>query len=254
MTIGNELMVGAEGSRFMALRPDSDIREALTANLAAGEQLNASDLVRVPTPAGGGLLWQWLDAGNNEQTAKTIDGVLVYYGVRGTLWPTTEATVGRQPVLVTYDLETAHRVSDDIGDLDEDALEACRIGDRLYDWKRLPWNQWSTGNGGVGKRCKESRLLAILRENEAWPLLIQAGPGSVVGCSQFVKRLDVPHYRAVVSLTLKKAESSGGKPYSQIVPVKTGSLSVEEGKIVQRLYTVPLSRMTTQLDATAGGE
>ena len=54
MAPSGELMVGTEGSTFLALRPDSDVREALMANLGAGETIQASDLPRVPMPAGGG--------------------------------------------------------------------------------------------------------------------------------------------------------------------------------------------------------
>lgn len=247
MTPTGELITGVE-SKFLALRPDSDVREALMANLGPGETLNASDLPRVPTPAGGGKVWSWTDSGNNEQSAKSIDGILVYYGVRGTLWGSEEPQGKASPVLVSYDLMTATRVNEDIGDLDEDALESCRIGDRLYDWTRLPYNQYGTSASGRGKRCKESRLMAILRADEAWPLLVSAGVGSLKTVTPFVKRLSVPHFRAVVSLTLDKVENAGGQPYSQIVPKLIGTISKEEGEIVKRLYTVPLSKDNTQLD------
>jgi hypothetical protein len=242
------LITGVASSNYLALRPDSDVREALTANLGPGESLNASDLPRVPTPAGGGKMWGWTDSGNNEQSAKSIDGVLVYYGVRGTLWGSEEPQGKVSPVLVSYDLITAIRVNDDIGDLNADQLEACRVGDRTYDWQRLPWNQYGTSKSGRGKRCKESRLMAILRRDEAWPLLVTAGPGSLKTVVPFVKRLPVPHFRAEVSLTLEKVENSGGQPYSQIVPKLSGTVSKEEGEILRRLYTVPLSRIATQID------
>lgn len=243
-----ELIVGAEDSKFLALRPDSDVREALMANLGPGETLQASDLPRVPTPAGGAKVWSWVDSGNNEQTAKSIDGLLVAVLPRGTLWGSEDPQGKVSPVLVTYDLMTATRVNDDIGDLDADVLESCRIGDRLYDWRRLPYNQYGSASNGRAKRCKESRLLAILRENEAWPLLVAAGVGSFKTVLPFVRRLPVPHFRAVVSLTLDKVENAGGQPYSQIVPKYLGEISKQEGEIVKRLYTEPLSRIVTQID------
>lgn len=243
-----ELIVGAEGSRYLALRPDSDVREALLANLGPGETIQASDLPRVPTPAGGGKVWSWTDAGNNDQSAQSIDGILVYYGVRGTLWGSEDPVAGVQPVLTTYDLMTATRMNDDIGDLDAEVLESCRIGDRTYDWQRLPYNQYGSASNGRGKRCKESRVLAILRQGEAWPLLVTAGPGSLKTVTPFVRRLSVPHYRAEISLTLAKVENAGGQSYSQIVPKFIGEISREEGEIVRRLYTEPLSRIATQLD------
>lgn len=243
-----ELIVGAADSKFMALRPDSDVREALMANLGPGESLQPSDLPRVPTPSGGGKVWSWVDAGNNEQSAKSIDGILVAVMHRGTLWGSEEPQSGVQPVLVSYDLMTAVRVNDSIGDLDADVLESCRIGDRLYDWRRLPYNQYGSAANGRAKRCKESRLLAILRENEAWPLLVTAGVGSFKTVLPFIRRLPVAHFRAIVSLTLEKVENSGGQPYSQIVPKYLGEISREEGEIVRRLYTEPLSRLAAQID------
>lgn len=243
-----EMIAGQTESKFLALRPDSDVREALMANLGPGETLLASDLPRVSTPAGGGKVWSWTDSGNNEQSAKSIDGVLAYYGVRGTLWGSEEPQGKASPVLVSYDLMTAVRVNEDIGDLDADVLESCRTGDHTYDWTRLPYNQYGTSKSGRGKRCKESRLLAILRADEAWPLLVTAGPGSLKTVTPFVKRLSVPHFRAVVSLTLDRVENAGGQPYSQIVPKYLGEITKAEGETVRQLYTVPLSRVAAQLD------
>jgi len=62
----------------------------------------------------------------------------------------------------------------------------------------------------------------------------------------FVKRLSVPHYRAVVSLTLDKVENAGGQNYSQIVPKFIGEISKEEGEMVRRMYTTPLSKIATE--------
>ena len=253
MTPTGELIAAVEQSDYLALRPDSDVREALMANLGPGESISASDLPRVPTPAGGAKMWSWVDAGNNDQSAKSIDGILVYYGVRGVLWGSEDPTAGTQPVLVTYDLMNAVRINDDIGDLDSDVLESCRTGDRTYDWNRLPYNRFPS-DGGLGsssrsKRCKESRLLAILRQDEAWPLLVTATVGSLKTVTPFVRRLAVPHYRAVISLTLDRVENAAGQAYSQIVPKYLGEISKEEGQLVKRLYTEPLSKIATEFAA-----
>ena len=253
MTPTGELIAGIEGSSYVALQPASDIREALLANLGPGESIQPQDLPRVPTPAGGGRRWNWIDAGNNDVDADSIDGILVSYQKRGVLWGSEEPQSGVSPVLMSYDLVTAVRLNDDIGDLDEDVLEQARVGDRTYDWTKLAYNEFGSGRGGRGKRCKESRLMAILRSDEAWPLLITAGPGSLKTVVPFVKRLRVPHYRAEVSLTLQKVENGGGQAFSQIVPKLTGTISREEGEMIKRLYTDPLSRMATDLDGFGEG-
>lgn len=244
----SELMVGE--SRFLALQADSDIREALMANLGPGETLQASDLPRVPTPSGGAKVWSWTDAGNNEQSDKSIDGLLVAVMPRGTLWGSEDPQSGVQPVLVTYDLMNAVRMNDDLGDLDADVLESCRVGDRLYDWRRLPYNQYGSASNGRAKRCKESRLLAVLRPDEVWPLLVSAGVGSFKTVLPFIKRLPLAHFRCMVSLTLQKVENAGGQPYSQIVPKLLGTISKEEGEVARKLYTEPLSRIASEIDVS----
>lgn len=232
---------------FPALQPDSDIAEAIAANTQGrGFDLNA--LVRVKTPAGGSKTWVYSDSGNNEVESKTIEGILVYYGQRGTLWGGEDITKGKPPVLVSYDLRTAERVSDDIGDLDPAALEACRIGAGVYDWQKLPWNKDGTGKGGVGRRCKESRVLAVLQEGEAFPVIVSAGPGSLKTVCPFVTRLPVAHFRAKVSLSLDKATSVGGIDYSQIIPRLVGTIGKEAGAAIRKLYTEPL--MSVERDLT----
>lgn len=234
-------------SVFPAFQPDSDLAEAIAANTGGGG-FDLRALVRVKTPAGGGKTWQYLDSGNNEVEEKAIEGVLVYVGKRGTLWGSEDVTKGRPPVLVSYDLKTAERVSDDLGNLDPAALEACRVGDNLYDWQRLPWNKDGSGKGGHGRRCKESRLLGVLQSGQAFPVLVSAGPGSLKTVCPFLTRLEVPHWRVRVSLTLEKAVSQGGVDYSQIVPRVTGKLSREAGLAVKRLYTDPLMAVERQME------
>ena len=176
-------------SIYPAFQADSDLAEAIAANTGGGG-FDLRALVRVKTPAGGGKTWSYRDAGNNEKEEKTIEGVLVYVGKRGTLWGSEDMTKGKPPVLVSFDLKTAERVSDDLGDLDAAALEACRVGDNSYDWQRLPWNKDGTGKGGHGRRCKESRLLAVLQSWQAFPVLVSAGPGSMKTVCPFLTRLE----------------------------------------------------------------
>jgi hypothetical protein len=155
-------------------------------------------------------------------------------------------------VLTSYDLKTAVRTNDDLGDIDAEQLAAFRIGDRLYDWEAMgkegsPFG-WGSGKGGMGRRIKEARVLAILQPGEAWPVLINAGAGSLATVCPWVKRLKVAHFRVVVSLTLNKAVSKGGIDYSQIIPELVGTISREEGLVIKRLYTDPLTRLATQFD------
>lgn len=238
-TEGGALAV-VDTSRFPALTPGSEIAEAMQANMT-GEQIQEGDLTRVPTPAGGATQWVVPDL-TGETSTDEIIGLLVYFAPRGVLWPSEEPSES-MPLLISNDLLTAQRVGDDYGDIDPDELEKFRNADGTYDWQALPWNQWGSGKGGVGKRCKESRLLMVLREGDAFPLLIRCQPGSLKTVRPFIMKLPVPHWRAVVGLKLQRVKNKTGQVYSQIVPRYVGAISQEEGARIRQLYTDNLGRM-----------
>ncbi len=242
--MGTELAV-FQPERFPALIDGSDLREAMEANLRGGGFTEA-DLVRVPTPAGGATRWV-IPTVSGEEVCEEIVGLMVYFAPRGVLWPSMEATEGQLPLLMTTDLITAKRVGDNYGDIDPDELEKYANGDGTYDWQSLPWNQWGTGKDGKGKRCKESRMLMILRENEAFPLVVRAQPGSLKTVRPFIMRLPVPHYRAVVGLKLQAVKSASGKTFAQIVPRLISTVDRETGKKIKRLYTDPLARLAQEV-------
>jgi hypothetical protein len=233
---------GLEASRFVAIRPSGTMAEALRWN-STGGGLTAADLIRVKTPAGGATTWTFENAMGEEESTKEIVGAFCLYAVQGTLWGSDESAQGRLPVLITHDLKTAVRVSDDLGNLDPAVLEAARIGDRRYDWTRLEYAQWGSGKNGNGKKVKESRLIGVLREGESLPLLVSAGPGSIPKVEQFVRRitsLGVPYFQTMIALRLEKATNKTGQVYGQVIPRLPETLTVAEGTAIRDAYTVPL--------------
>ena len=228
---------------YPALAADSRQAKIIAANLD-GEPMSQQDLISVPTPAGGGVTWNIDNNGNVESTDEIV-GLLVAVGKRGILWPKDDPSEMR-PVLVSNDLLVGYRVSDDLGDIDPRALEKFRIGDRRYDWAALsasPEFGYGSGKSGAGKKVKEGRTLAILRQGETWPILVSVGPGSLRNFLPFAKRLPDFHYACVVGLKLIKVKSSGGQPYSQIVPRLVGTITPEQAEVARVTYTEPLRRM-----------
>jgi hypothetical protein len=227
---------------YPALAADSRQMAVISANLD-GEPMSEQDLIRVKTPSGGSTQWA-VEVDGNITATDEIVGLLVGVGKRGVLWPYEEPS-DSSPVLVTKDLQVAYRVSDEIGDISADDLERYRIGDRKYDWVALangPEFGYGTGKG-KGKRCKEARVLAILRQGETWPVLVTVGPGSLRNVVPFLKRLPVFPHEAVIGLKLVKAKSSGGQPYSQIVPRLVGTVSEEQGNVAKKVYADPIRTM-----------
>jgi len=232
---------------FAGLTPGSRQMAIIAANLE-GEGISEMDLTKVRTPAGGGTTWE-IDNQGNTETSQEIVGILVAIGKRGLLWPYDE--IGEEPpVIVSNDLVTGYRVSDKLGSIDATALDQYRIGDRRYDWAALsegPEFGPKSGKGGVGKRVKESRTLAILRDGDVWPVLISIGPGSLGTFMPFLKKLPCFHYEAVIGLKLQKEKSKSGVTYSMIVPRLAGQLTEEQGEFVRKMYTEPMKRTFSAL-------
>jgi hypothetical protein len=241
---------------YMALRDDSDVREAMAANLASGERVDVTDLIMIPTPLGGVTTWSW-EGIHGEQSSKDITGLLVCIQIRGVLWPSADPEGNKTPpLLVSDDLQTARQVGEEYGDIDPQELARYRRDDDTYVWDELPWTQWGTGKNGIGKRAKEQRLLFVLQPEAAWPVVITIGPGSLKRVTSWIKKLTVPHYRCVVSLTLEKVANKSGIEYSQIVPQMVGQLSREDGLLVKEQYTDPLKKVshTVSVASENGGE
>jgi len=230
-----------EKIEYPALVPDSRQARIIAQNLG-DEPMRETDLVRVKTPLGGATKWT-VEVNGNQETCDELVGILVGEAKRGVLWPDPNPTEQR-PVVISNDLLVGYRVSDDLGSVDPKALERYRIGDRRYDWAALSTSpEFGYGANGGGKRVKESRILAILREGDVWPVLVTVGPGSLASWLPFRKRLPCFHYEAVLGLRLEKAKGGAGQPYSMIVPRLVGELSEEQGEVARQLYTEPLTAM-----------
>jgi hypothetical protein len=239
---------------YSSLSPNSRQAAILRANLN-GEPMSERDLVKVRTPLGGGTTWSF-DFNGNEETCDEIVGLLVAVGKRGVLWPQDDPSDMR-PVLISHDLKVGHRVGNDLGSIDPDALEKFRTGDDTYDWVALSGSKefgYGSARNGAGRKAKESRILAILREGDVWPLLVTVGPGSLAGLAPFMKRLPCFPWEAVVGLRLEKTKSKAGQPYSVIVPRLVGTISEEQGEVARLTYHEPLMAMFEARPLGSGGE
>lgn len=231
------------------LQPESDIAEALRVNLSVGGVISPSILPKVTFPAAGGTTWGYKVNGIDFSERELI-GVPVYFGPRVTLWPTDEPSGGR-PVLISNDGITAIRVSDDIGDLDPEVLEAARTGDRTYLLERLAYAKFGSGRNGRGRRIRESRVLCLLREDDAWPLLVQFPAMSVQPMTLAITQLPVPYYQAVVGISLHKEANPQGKPYAVADMRLVSRLTREQGKALAATYGEALRKMFSSAESAA---
>lgn len=244
--MSTDLSTNVKTVDFPALSADSRALKVISQNLD-GEPMRETDLVHVKTPLGGATQWS-IDNNGNVETTDEIVGLLVAVGKKGVLWPSEDPSESR-PVLVTNDLLVGHLVSRDLGSIDPAALEKYRLRDGQYDWVALsngPEFGYGNSRSGSGKRVKETRVLAILRQGETWPILVSVGPGSLRNILPFLKRLPCFFHEAVVGLRLTRAKGKGGQPYSQIVPRLVGQISEEQGLMAEKVYAEPLRRMFSE--------
>lgn len=249
--MGTELSI--KSVDFPALSPTSRQMRVIEANLA-GERMSEMDLVSVHAPVGGKSTKWEIEVDGNTETTDEIVGVLVGVAKRGLLWPYEDPSDSR-PLVVSNDLRVGYRVGDDLGDIREEDLEKYRIGDRQYDWQALssgPEFGLRSARNGIGKKAKESRILAILRQGDTWPILVHVGVGSFKNLLPFLKRCPCFQHEAVVGLRLRIEKSSGGIQFAQIVPRLVGQLSEEQGEVARRVYAEPISAMFSALPLIGG--
>jgi hypothetical protein len=234
-------LVKYEEGRFQAIAKDSQIALAMRENMQPGDTFSMGDLIRVKTPGAGGLQWA-VEEQTGTQYYPDLTGVLVFNCFSGLLWKSLDLDPDNaKPLVVSDDLQVG-RLNVPWEEVPEEfvsGLKSCELKDQpgFFDWTKLPWTQFGTGKKGLGKFAREGRTLFLLREGDAWPLRIRCGAGSLRPVSQFIRRLTVPQYRAVVKLSLKSERSQGNIEFSQIVPTLVGVLSEEEGAAVKSMYT-----------------
>lgn len=250
--------------KFIALNLSDEMRQAQEAAEATGESFGPEDLVRVPTPAGGALNWTVPSPAGDEQTPD-ITGILVCYQPCGVLWPAADPSPGAIPVLRTFAPADPNGVAEQVGPIPDSMLDSLNkhritaegVSPATFRWANLPQNQWNSGKNGVGKLCKEQRMLFILREGDVYPLLVRAQPGSLKSVTRFFKQLTptakVPYYRCVVSLRLEKTNNKAGQPFSRIVPKLVGVLPSDTGEIIRAKYTAVLQRIVRDVEFEPDG-
>lgn len=239
-----------ERNEIAILNPNSEAAIAMKANME-GEEFSEQDFIRVKTPSSGGTIWN-VPLISGVQAIGEIEGIIVFKGYKGLIWPYPEQRKNAngkkdRPVVVSNDLEWG-KLMVPREEVPPEMMEVLDANEKegmpgVYDWKNLPYCQWGTGKEGNGKYAKEHQLLFILRKDEALPLFIQVGAGSLKDMRQFFKRMsDVPYHRAIVSLTLKEAPSLSGITYSKIVPKMVGKIDAESGDAIEKMFKERLKK------------
>lgn len=254
---------------YARFNPESEALEAFLANTNGGADIGFGDFTAVKTPSGGGQFWEISIPGMAPESVAALEGVIVFQAQGGILWPSLENNSGDKPVAVTRDMRVAKITATVTRDQDGNITQIANVFDQemvreisrlefrdrrgFFPWNDLSYSKFGSGRGGNGKFVKEGTTLFLQRKTGILPLMVRTSPSAIKPIRAFLFNLQVPYWRAVVKITLKKESSSvpdPSRPGSQksldySVPVLTlvETLPPEAGDLVKSTVHSKLSEM-----------
>lgn len=231
----------------------ADLATALAEEMGFGSQLGGSGFDRVKVPSGGGLMWELPGANPDDpEVVKELRGVVVDDHFISSLWLGDDGKAAAftggnsHPDAIWFEV----RPNEIVGVLNDRARAAGCQENIDAD----PFNQWGSGANGNGKAAKQSYRLYLQRQDDIAPLQITLPPASVGNWLKFKRHIMATHKcfipAAVVSLTLKKADSAGGVSYSQVqfnLAEKLGD-EAAHANLLQREALRSVTRVVPKLD------
>lgn len=168
---------------------------------------------RVKIPSGGGLAFEVPgDDADTPETATELIGVIVDHHPVNAYWRDRYDGQNNPPDCASLDGKTGQ-------------------GQPGGTCLTCPMNQWGSGDGGRSKACKNMHRIYLMREGELFPLLLTLPPTSLRNLANYLAKRVVGKgkrsHEVITKITLKKAKSAGGIPYSQAQFAFGGSLAPE---------------------------
>lgn len=207
----------AFAKQWPVLAPQSEAAQLIRANMA-GDNISVADLDRIKVPTGGGTMWT-VPTIEGDKSEKFLEGIIIHQAGRRAYWESLQPS-GSPPDCASTDLITG-------------------VGDPGGDCAACPLNQWGSavrpdGTKARGKRCKESRLIFLLRAGQNLPQIVVAPPGSLSAFKKWRLKLQVPFYACVVRMSLKKVQNKDGIAYAEIATDFVGPLEPTQADYVKR--------------------
>jgi hypothetical protein len=198
-TNGSTLPMIAEQYSLMTIDP-ADLTEVIRENL--GGELSRLDLETVRVPTAGGVTWTISDLERGDISEKTLRGIVAYQTVaRGDWTETFDSSGGGTP-------PTCYSNDGKKG-----------LGNPGGDCAKCPLNQWgSDRRGSNGKAWREMRLISMLRENTALPMVVVMPPTSVRPAREYFTKLGMrplPYFGVMTEVGLEQERSHAGIRYSR---------------------------------------
>lgn len=223
----------------------SELREAIQAS-TNGQKIDAFQLDMIRVPSGGMTAWTVPDImeSSGERIEKTIEGIVVLQRSIRSYWrigfderaaqgvgkapPDCSSQDGKwgighpdgHPDLLEEKPSEAGEFAYTVYDMDGNETEG-RKPTRRYACDSCPLAQFGSGKDGRGQACRQNRLLFLLTEDSALPMVIKVPPSSLKVVQGFFLKLSgkaIPPWGVVMAFGLKKVSGSANIEYAEIVP------------------------------------
>ena len=210
------------------------------------EELEGLDLTfdRVKIPSGGGLAFE-IPLDDEVDTVKEFVGVIVDHQRVNVHWASVLPGQGQPSACSSVDGKTGVAAPD---------ADLAWAG-RTQACAECPLNQWgSDEGGGGGKACKNMVRIYIVREGDAFPLMLTLPPTSIRNWANYLAKRVLakglrPH-QVVTRIGLKREQSRGGITYSQATFKPVGVLS-QDVQQQMSAYSQSIKRVTRGLGITS---
>jgi len=190
-----------EVNEYAVIKMDSDsLAEVIEANIG-GQGISRFDLDKLKVPGSGGTIWE-VPTLEGTEAKEEVEGIILHWKDVRAFWFDDYSGDNSPPDCYSDDT-------------------IIGVGDPGGKCKDCPYSQWGSADKGDGQKCKQMRIMFLLRKDDILPLALTAPPTSVKNIRNYFMRLasrGIPFYGVVTGLNLEKAKSSTGIDYSQIKP------------------------------------
>ena len=200
----------------LAVVEEFQIPVITSGNLAdiIAEEMDGLDLSfdRVKVPSGGGLAFEIPTEDGDADVQKEIVGVIVGHSPENVYYATQYEGGNEPPDCVATDGKLG-------------------VGNPGGDCLSCPYNEWGSGEDGIGKACQNRHKVFILRNGELFPLMIALPVTSVKNFSDFIKRNVMKgrrSYEFITKVGLSKDKNKDGIEYSKCIFSFVAPLSGEK--------------------------
>lgn len=198
--MANDLVIKAENFKLTTI--SGDLADAVAEEM---DGLGTIPYDRVKIPSGGGLAFEVpTDDPENPDVQKDIVGVILAHHPVNARWDKKFDGSDNPPVCSAFDGHTG--VVAETGECI--SCDTC------------PHNQFGSAEDGVGKACKNSHRIYILRQDNPIPLVMTLPPTSIKAARDYFAKSIVLKgmrcYEAITKISLKKETSKDGIEYSVV--------------------------------------